>query len=144
MINTKVVTTQISFCTKAEQDWKDLTSDIQKIIEKSKILNGLVNVSAPGSTGSVLTIEAEKGLIEDLLGFVEEYLPRQGLKNYKHELRWHDGNAHSHLRSTLLGSNITLPIINGELILGTWQQIVFIEFDIRSRNRTVYVHCFGI
>lgn len=140
----KVYVDEINFQTKAELEWKDLTVSVQECIKKSNMKNGIANISVPGSTGSIISIESEDGLLKDLMSIIEELAPRQGIKNYQHEERWHDGNAHSHLRATFLGASLTLPFFESKLNLGTWQQIVFVEFDIRPRNRKVFVSCLGI
>ena len=95
----------------------------------------------PGSTASLTTIEYEKGVVSDLQDAVERLFPEK--INYKHNLAWDDGNGHSHVRASILGPSLTVPLVNGSLILGTWQQIVFVDFDNRLRNRQVIVQVMG-
>lgn len=119
----------------------DITPEMQKIVEKSGIKDGIACIFCPGSTGAITTIEYEDGLIYDLKNAMERIAPKNAY--YKHEERWHDGNGHSHVRASIIGASLTLPVENGEIVLGTWQQIVFIEFDVRNRERKIIVHIFG-
>jgi len=132
---------EIHFKTARELDWRDITADVRERVRQAGYTFGMVNVFVPGSTGSVVLIEAEKGLLDDLLRICDEVVPRE--REYEHEKRWHDGNGHSHLRATLCGESVSVPIFEGELALGAWQQIVFIEFDIHPRNRRLIVSCTG-
>jgi len=95
----------------------------------------------PGATGAVTTIEYEPGLLKDLPAILERISPK-GME-YEHELRWHDGNGHSHCRASILGPSLTVPFVDKKLTLGTWQQIVFVELDVRSRNRKLIVQIIG-
>ncbi|HDN50153.1 MAG TPA: YjbQ family protein [Thermoplasmatales archaeon] len=124
-----------------EMDIIDITSDVQSSVEKSGITVGIACIFCPGSTGAITTIEHEPGLMKDLPAALERIAPKSGY--YEHEKMWHDGNGHSHVRASIIGPSITVPIEDGKLQLGTWQQIVFVECDARSRNRTLIIHILG-
>ncbi len=136
-----VVTENISVKTRGEVDIIDLTDQIDEKVSNSGLKNGIVTVFVPGSTGALTTIEYEPGLIEDLPAAFERLVPRN--LSYEHEKRWHDGNGHSHVRASILGPSLTVPFNDSKLILGTWQQIVFIEFDVRSRARNLVLQIIG-
>jgi secondary thiamine-phosphate synthase enzyme len=136
-----VLTDYISIKTKGEVDIIDLTDKVEEAIENSGLKKGIVTIFMPGSTGALTTIEYEPGLLEDLPAAFERLAPRN--ISYEHEKRWHDGNGHSHVRASLLGPSLTVPFNDAKLILGTWQQIVFIEFDVRSRARNLVVQIIG-
>ncbi len=131
----------ISLSTKGFGDIQDITSAIGVTVGKSRIKNGIVTIFCPGSTGSVTTIEYESGVLEDLKQAVERIAPSN--TPYAHDQRWGDGNGFSHVRAALLGPSVTVPIIQGEMALGTWQQVVFIDFDNRSRRRKIVVQVMG-
>ena len=132
---------EINIKTDGEVDIADITSDVQNVINKSKIKNGVVNVFVPGSTGAVTTIEYEPGLIQDLPEALEKIAPKNIY--YKHHETWHDDNGHSHVRASIMGASMTLPIKNGKMLHGTWQQLVFIELDTRPRSRNIIVQIIG-
>jgi secondary thiamine-phosphate synthase enzyme len=136
-----VLSDAISLSTKGFCDIQDITSSIAATVSKSKIQNGIVTVFCPGSTGAVTTIEYEGGVLEDLKKAVERIAPSN--IPYAHDRRWGDGNGFSHVRATLLGPSLTVPVTDGKLALGTWQQIVFIDFDNRSRRRKIVVQVIG-
>ena len=115
----------------------NLTEQVVRVVEEAGITTGTVNVSNVGSTGAVGTIEFEPGLQQDLPEVLDRVFPPS--KDYGHEQTWHDGNGHSHLQATTLGPSVTLPVGSGQPILGTWQQIFFLECDIKSRQRTLIV-----
>jgi len=119
----------------------DITHEVQELLTKSNLKDGLVTVFVPGSTASVTTIEYEPGLIADIKKALDRIAPKDG--HYEHDQRWHDGNGHSHVRAAFLKPSVTIPFSNKTLMLGTWQQLVFIELDIRPRNRTVVVQLMG-
>lgn len=121
--------------TKGNTDIIDITNEIQKIIEKEKISEGSVLIFVQGSTASLTTIEFETGLIKDIKEFFEKIIPEN--KGYAHNEKWHDFNGHSHLRSSLLKTSLTIPFKDKRLLLGTWQQIVLIDFDEKPRKREV-------
>lgn len=137
----KIETTRIKKDTKGFSDVIDLTGDVKKTIEKYKVNNGIVTVFIPGSTGAVTTIEYEPGLVKDIPDFVEKILPRDS--HYYHNETWHDGNGFSHMRAALYGPSVTVPIENGKLLLGTWQQITLLDFDARPRNREIVIQIIG-
>jgi len=136
-----IVTKQIQLRTKGELDIVDITALVDGEIGSTGLKNGIVVVFVPGSTGAVTTIEYEPGLLEDLPKALEEMAPRN--RPYAHDRRWHDGNGHSHVRASILGPSLTIPFKDGHLILGTWQQIVFVELDIRSRSRRLILQVLG-
>lgn len=119
----------------------DLTEKISNLVEKSGITNGNATIFVSGSTGSVTTIEFEPGLIQDFPEMLKRIAPRN--LDYGHEKMWHDGNGHSHVKASLMGPSLTIPFIDGQLCLGTWQQIVFLELDTRSRNRDLILQVIG-
>ena len=119
----------------------DITTDIVEIIEKSKINNGIVTVFAIGSTTGITTLEYEQGLIKDIPKLMEKLIPTY--QNYNHNETWGDGNGHSHLRSALIKTSLTIPIVNTEMTLGTWQQVVFIDFDNKHRTRRIAIQIMG-
>jgi secondary thiamine-phosphate synthase enzyme len=131
----------ISLSTKGFCDFHDLTFNIAETVNKSKITNGTVTVFCPGSTGALTTIEYEEGVLEDLKKAIERIAPSS--IPYAHDRRWGDGNGFSHVRAALLGPSLTIPVTDGKLALGTWQQIVFIDFDNRSRRRRILVQVMG-
>ena len=131
----------IAFSTKGFSDILDMTPQVENIIRRSKIENGLVTVFCPGSTGAVTTIEYESGVLKDLQKAVEKILPSNIA--YEHDKRWGDGNGFSHVRAAFMKPSLTIPLIKGRLPLGTWQQIVFIDFDNRKRERDLIVHVMG-
>jgi len=131
----------ISLSTKGFCDIQDITSLVAATVNKSKIKNGMVTVFCPGSTGAITTIEYESGVLEDLKKAIERMAPAE--IPYAHDQRWGDGNGFSHVRAALIGPSLTVPVIQGSLSLGTWQQIVFIDFDNRSRRRKIVVQVMG-
>lgn len=122
-------------------DMIDITEQVYSIVKKSKINNGLVNIFCPGSTGAITTIEYESGVLNDLKRAIEKVVPSN--ISYEHDKRWGDGNGFSHVRSALMKPSITIPLINKNLTLGTWQQIIFIDFDNRQRQRKLIVQIVG-
>jgi len=136
-----VVETELGVKTRGELDIVDVTGEIEKIVSKTGIKNGIANVFVPGSTGAVTTIEYEPGLLKDFPNALERLAPRSA--EYEHEKAWHDGNGHSHVRASIIGPSITIPIRDGALRLGTWQQVVFVELDVRPRSRRLVVTCLG-
>ena len=131
----------ISLTTKGFSDVIDLTNHVGAALRRSKIENGLVTVFCPGSTGAVTTIEYEAGVLRDLEKAIEKIIPSD--IPYEHDRRWGDGNGFSHVRAALMKPSLTIPLIEGRLSLGTWQQIVFIDFDNRRRERKIIVHVIG-
>lgn len=132
---------EIRFRTHNEGEILDITEKTQKMVESSKLRNGIVTLFVQGSTAALTTIEFEPGLLTDLPRALERLAPRNA--NYEHEIRWHDGNGHSHIRASIIGPDLTVPFLDKKLTLGTWQQIIFLELDTRSRDRTVIVQLIG-
>ena len=136
-----VVTEQLSIQPTREGDIIDITQDVSTTVSKSGLRNGIVTIFNPGSTGALTTIEYEPGLLKDLPNTLERLAPKDLL--YEHEKRWHDGNGHSHVRASIIGPSITVPFTDGRLTLGTWQQLVFMELDVRRRNRNLVLQIIG-
>jgi len=136
-----VKTKQLSIHTKGEGDILDITSAVAEAVVETKLKNGIVTVFVPGSTGALTTIEYEPGLLKDFPNLLERIAPKN--LAYEHEKRWHDGNGHSHVRASLIGPGLTVPFSNGRLTLGTWQQIIFMELDVRSRARNLILQIMG-
>jgi secondary thiamine-phosphate synthase enzyme len=132
---------QISFTTKGHGDMHDLTAQVAAVVDASGIQAGVVNVFNVGSTAAVGAIEFEPGLAHDLPAILDTLIPPS--RDYGHEQAWHDGNGHSHLQATVLGPSLTAPIVDGKLLLGTWQQIFHLECDVRGRRRTIIVTATG-
>lgn len=127
--------------TGGNNDTHDITPQVARAVEESDLGGGIVTVFVPGSTGGVTTIEYESGAVSDLDEMLERIVPRD--IEYRHNLRWGDGNGHSHVRAALVGPSLTVPFDDGRLILGTWQQIIFVDFDNRSRRRDLVVQIMG-
>jgi len=134
-INLSVITKTLPIKSKGENDIINITDKTQKIIQESKIKDGIVTIFVSGSTAALTTIEYEPGLLIDFPKMLEKIAPKN--IDYSHEQMWHDGNGHSHVRASLVGPSITIPFTDSQLLLGTWQQIVLIELDTRSRNRNL-------
>ncbi len=136
-----VETRNFSFSTQPEMDIVDVTQDVANLVNESPINDGIVVVTVPGSTGAVTTLEYEPGLVQDMKEFFERLVPQA--HSYHHEARWHDKNGHSHLRASLVGPSVTIPFRDKRLVLGTWQQIAFLDFDARARERELIVQIIG-
>ena len=132
---------QISVRTSGHGDMHDLTGQVAGVVAASGVRTGTVTVFNVGSTAAIGTIEFEPGLERDLPEILDKLIPPS--RNYGHEQAWHDGNGHSHLQATLLGPSLAVPIADGKLVLGTWQQIFHLECDMRGRQRTVVVTVLG-
>lgn len=126
---------------KGNCDIIDITNDIQEIVIKNNFVEGNALVFVPGSTAGITTIEYEPGLLKDYPDFFERIIPQN--RNYYHDNTWHDGNGHSHIRASLQGASFTVPFKDKSLILGTWQQIIFVDFDNRARDREIIVQLTG-
>jgi secondary thiamine-phosphate synthase enzyme len=137
----KVLSDTIQLHSKGEGDIIDMTEQLLNIVKVSKIKNGIITVFVSGSTAAVTTIEYEPGLVHDFPEMLSRLVPKD--IEYEHDNTWHDGNGHSHVRASLMGPSITIPIINGKLTLGTWQQVVLLEMDTRCRNRTLILQLMG-
>ena len=136
-----VLQKQITLRTPLHGAMHDLTDEVAAIVAKSGIQTGVAHIFTVGSTAAVGTIEFEPGLKKDLPQLLDRLIPPS--TQYGHEQTWHDGNGHSHLQATLLGPSVTVPVNGGKLVLGTWQQIIHLECDIRPRERTVIVTVLG-
>ena len=136
-----VVTRNFNFSTESDMDVVDVTRDVSDIVRDSGVNEGIATVFIPGSTGALTTIEYEPGVVQDLKEVFEKMAPKDHY--YHHEERWHDQNGHSHVRAGIVGPSVTIPFRDGRLCLGTWQQIVFLDFDIRARERELIVQVMG-
>lgn len=137
----KIITDYIPISTKGFTDIIDITPQVAAAIQRSHIKAGLVTVFISGSTAGVTTIEFEPGLLQDLPEALEKIAPMN--KRYHHDATWGDGNGFAHVRAALIGSSLTIPVSDGRMALGTWQQIVVMDFDNRSREREVVVQMMG-
>lgn len=131
----------LSFPTTAETDLIDITREVSQKIRESGIAEGSVLVFVPGSTAALTTIEYENGVVEDLREAIGRLAP-EGVR-YRHDTRWGDGNGYSHVRAALLGPSLSIPVIDGRPVLGTWQQVILCDFDNEPRNRRVVVQVTG-
>ena len=136
-----IASSTISFSSKGNCDIIDITPQVHKHLADSGMVNGTVNIFISGSTAGVTTIEYEPGLVSDFSEVWERIAPKD--IPYDHDRRWGDGNGYSHVRASLLGASILVPFQNGMLFLGTWQQIVVVDFDNRPRSRQVIVQIMG-
>jgi secondary thiamine-phosphate synthase enzyme len=136
-----VITKTIQVKSVGEGDMINLTEQTSRIVEECKIVNGTVTVFVSGSTAAVTTIEYEPGLEHDFPAMLSRLAPSN--IEYEHDNTWHDGNGHSHVRASLVGPSLTIPFVNRNLLLGTWQQIVVIEMDTQSRRRNIVVQVMG-
>jgi secondary thiamine-phosphate synthase enzyme len=141
MSDTKIYWDEVAVALERGPDLRDITGRLQEAVHASQVLYGTLHATVIGSTGSLTTIEYEPGAIEDLKDAIARLAPPDGI--YRHELAWHDGNGHSHVQAALLGPSLVLPIRDRALTLGTWQQVVVINHDIRSRKRRVAVTIIG-
>jgi secondary thiamine-phosphate synthase enzyme len=136
-----VKTTTISLTTGGNVDVHNITDQVAGAIQRGGIKNGTVTVFCPSSTSALTTIEYESGCVSDLKWLFDEIIPQS--RDYAHNARWGDGNGHSHLRAALLGASFTVPFANGQMTLGTWQQIIHVDFDVRPRQRELVVQIMG-
>jgi secondary thiamine-phosphate synthase enzyme len=136
-----VKTIPVQLNTRGNADILDITEQVQAAVQKSGLENGIVTVFAPSATSALTTLEYEAGAISDLRRLFDEIA--DPANHYAHNARWGDGNGHSHLRAALLGPSLTVPFVQTHLTLGTWQQIVYIDFDNRSRHRELVVQIMG-
>lgn len=141
MTKSNVVTKYITLTSQGENDIIDITDSIKNILVDSQLKNGIITLFVVGSTAAITTIEYEPGLTKDFPNMLERIAPKR--MEYEHDKTWHDGNGHAHIRASLIGPSLTIPFINGETSLGMWQQIVFVELDIRSRKRKIVVQLIG-
>src|SRR5713101_9672697 len=132
---------EIQLQTSGHRDMHDLTEQVARIVSESGARSGVVHIFNVGSTGAIGTIEFEPGLQQDLPAMLDILFPPS--RDYGHERAWHDGNGHSHLQATMLGPSLTVPVRDGQLVLGTWQQIFHLECDIKPRQRTIAITVIG-
>ena len=132
---------EIQLQTTGHRQMQDLTGEVARIVGDAAIRTGTANIFNVGSTGAIGTIEFEPGLQKDLPSMMDKLFPPS--RDYGHEQTWHDGNAHSHLQATVLGPSLTVPIKDGKLVLGTWQQVFHLECDIKPRRRTIVITVVG-
>jgi secondary thiamine-phosphate synthase enzyme len=136
-----VATRQVEFRTRGNGHVLDITDDVRRRLQESGLQNGIVTVFTPSSTSGLTTLEYESGAVHDLEAMFDRIVP-PGI-DYRHNLRWGDGNGHAHVRHALLGPSLTIPFVDGRLTLGTWQQIIFVDFDNRPRSRSIVVQIMG-
>lgn len=136
-----VLTRTLTFETRGHSDMIDLTDQVRQVVVSSGITEGIATIFVPGSTASITTIEFEPGLQQDLPRALERLAPSDA--SYEHDLKWGDGNGMSHVRAAVMGPGIVVPFKEKSLLLGTWQQIVIVDFDVRPRRREVIVQVMG-
>jgi len=136
-----VKTFSISLNTSGDSEVHDITAAIADVVSKSGLKAGTVTVFCPSSTSALTTIEYESGAVSDLKRLFEEIIPQN--REYAHNARWHDGNGHSHVRAALLGPSLTIPFVEGQLTLGTWQQVIYVDFDNKPRRRELVLQIIG-
>jgi secondary thiamine-phosphate synthase enzyme len=136
-----VVTRQIELNTRGNGQILDITGEVSWQVRDSGLKSGIVTVFTPSSTSALTTIEYESGAVHDLQQLFDRIVPLD--IDYRHNLRWGDGNGHSHVRHALLGPSLTIPFVEGRLTLGTWQQIILADFDVRARSRSLVVQIIG-
>lgn len=136
-----VITEVIELSTRGNAEVMDITGEVEGVVVECGIRNGLVTIFSPSATSALTTIEFEPGCVADLKRLFDEILPTD--REYKHNLKWGDGNGHSHIRAALLKASLSVPFVEGKLTLGTWQQIIFVDFDTRSRQRNLIVQVMG-
>src|SRR5262245_28463520 len=131
----------IQLSTRGDADIHDITEQVAHQVEQSGLNAGTVTIFCPSSTSALTTIEYESGALSDLKRLFNEIIPQN--REYAHNARWGDGNGHSHVRAALLGPSLVIPFVNGDLALGTWQQIIYLDFDNRPRKRELIVQIIG-
>jgi secondary thiamine-phosphate synthase enzyme len=136
-----VRTSTISFSTHGNADFHDITQDMERAVSSMGLRDGIAVVFCPSATSAVTTIEYEAGALNDLRRVFDEIVPQD--REYAHNARWGDGNGHSHVRASLLGPSLSVPVISGRLALGTWQQVVHVDFDNGPRQRELIVQLIG-
>lgn len=131
----------ISLNTQGNADIRDITDQVARSVLQCGLKDGTVTIFCPSSTSALTTIEYESGALSDMRRLFDEVVPPD--REYAHNQRWHDGNGHSHVRAALLGPSLTVPFVDGQLTLGTWQQIIYVDFDSRPRQRKLVVQIIG-
>jgi len=136
-----VITESIQFRTRGNGEVVDITDDVAHKVANSEVNDGIVTIFTPSATSSLTTIEYESGAVSDLQTLFDRLVPQD--IDYRHNLRWGDGNGHSHVRAALFGPSLTVPFTGKRLTLGTWQQIVFLDFDVRPHDRKLILQIMG-
>jgi secondary thiamine-phosphate synthase enzyme len=136
-----VITESVKLSTRGNGEIVDITGQVARKVAESELDDGTVTIFSPSATSSLTTIEYESGLVHDLQNLFDRLVPQD--IDYRHNLRWGDGNGHSHVRAALFGASLTVPFVNKQLTLGTWQQIVFLDFDVRPHNRELVLQMIG-
>ena len=136
-----VITKSLRLETRGDTDVIDITEGVAEAVSETSISTGTVTVFVPGSTAGVTTIEYESGAVHDFQEAIERIAPRD--IDYRHDARWGDGNGHSHVRAALQGASLTVPFVSSRLLLGTWQQIILVDFDNRPRSRELILQIVG-
>lgn len=136
-----VITKYVEFSTAGEAEARDITAEISRALNETEMMSGTVTVFVPGATGGITTVEFEPGLEQDMKELWERIAPSD--VEYNHDRAWGDGNGHAHLRATLLGPSLTIPFVDGELTLGTWQQVIMVDFDNKPRQRRIVLQFIG-
>jgi secondary thiamine-phosphate synthase enzyme len=136
-----VVTESIRFSTRGHGQVVDITEEVARMVVESNVTAGTITIFTPSATSALTTIEYESGAVADLQTLFDRIVPQD--MEYRHNLRWGDGNGHSHVRAALLGASLTVPFVDSRLTLGTWQQIVFLDFDVRPHDRKLVLQIMG-
>lgn len=136
-----IIQKKLEISTKGFNDIIDITPSLRDYVKESGLKDGHLIIFVPGATGGITTIEYEPGLLRDFPEFMDKLAPMNG--DYHHDNTWHDGNGYAHLRASLIGPSITIPFENGQLVLGTWQQVIFLDFDNRPRTRRLHIQING-
>ncbi|MBN1668042.1 MAG: YjbQ family protein [Anaerolineales bacterium] len=136
-----VETAFIQLTTQGNADIIDLTPHVERVLADSELTSGILTIFCPSSTSALTTIEYESGCLSDLRRLFDQIADPQ--QSYAHNARWHDGNGHSHVRAALLGASLTVPFVEKRLTLGTWQQIIYVDFDNRPRRRELILQLLG-
>jgi len=136
-----VKTGNISLNTRGNTDICDITKELERLVSETELTSGTLTVFCPSSTSGLTTVEFEPGAVADLKRMFEELAPSS--RTYAHNATWDDGNGHSHMRASLLGPSLTIPFVEKTLTLGTWQQVIYVDFDIRPRRRELVVQLVG-
>jgi len=136
-----IVTERVQIQTRGDGHILDITEQVSRKLRDSGLRDGIITLFSPSSTSGLTTIEYESGVVHDLQQLFERIVPSD--IDYRHNLRWGDGNGHAHVRHALIGASLTIPFVQGQMTLGTWQQIVFADFDNRARSRSLVVQIMG-
>jgi secondary thiamine-phosphate synthase enzyme len=136
-----VITGSITLSTRGNADIHDITDQVRQLVAQSKLKNGVATLFCPSSTSALTTIEYEPGCLSDMRRLFDEIIPPN--RTYQHDQAWGDGNGHSHVRAALLGASLSVPFVESHLTLGTWQQIIYVDFDNRPRRRELVVQMVG-